>query len=204
MSPSASSDDVDAGEGQALEQAGRVFLVATEAVQRLGEDDIESSVQRIAHQRLKSRREAASRRTRRGPSIRRRSSSLGVRRTRGRRAVDRRSMRRADCPRSTARRWRLSRLHLSEGLRESAAQFQLEALAAACRAKRSNERAKRRVGAVSVASVVLRMMRERTSAASRSWSSSFGHDTPAHSERRCRLLFTVNGRAERISRRIDF
>ena len=29
-------DDVDAGEGEALEQTGGVFLVATEAVQRFG------------------------------------------------------------------------------------------------------------------------------------------------------------------------
>ena len=45
-------DDVDAGECQSFEQAGGVFLVAAEAVQRLGQDDIESPVQRIAHQRL--------------------------------------------------------------------------------------------------------------------------------------------------------
>jgi hypothetical protein len=47
--------DVHAGKGEALEQSGGVFLVATEAVQRLGEHDIESAVQRIAHQRLKAR-----------------------------------------------------------------------------------------------------------------------------------------------------
>jgi hypothetical protein len=42
--------DVHAGECEPLEQAGRVFLVAAEAVQRLGEDDIESPIQRIPHQ----------------------------------------------------------------------------------------------------------------------------------------------------------
>src|SRR5207247_2059822 len=47
-------DDVDAGEGEALEEAGRVFLVSAEAVQRLSEDDIEAMVQRIAHQRLET------------------------------------------------------------------------------------------------------------------------------------------------------
>ena len=45
-------DDVDAGEGEAFEEAGRVFLVAAEAVQRLGEHDVKSLVQRISHQRL--------------------------------------------------------------------------------------------------------------------------------------------------------
>ena len=47
-------DDVHAGEGEALEESGGVFLVATEAVQRLGEHDIEAAIQRIAHQRLES------------------------------------------------------------------------------------------------------------------------------------------------------
>jgi hypothetical protein len=51
------SDDVDAGEGEALEEAGSVFLVAAESVQRLGEDDVESPIQRIPHQRLKARTE---------------------------------------------------------------------------------------------------------------------------------------------------
>src|SRR4029079_16739110 len=48
-------DDVDAGEGEALEESRGVFLVAAEAVQRLGEDYIESTAQRIAHQRLETR-----------------------------------------------------------------------------------------------------------------------------------------------------
>ena len=34
---------------QSFEEAGSVFLVAAEAVQRLGEGHIESTVQRIAH-----------------------------------------------------------------------------------------------------------------------------------------------------------
>jgi hypothetical protein len=38
-------DDVDAGEGEAFEESRGVFLVAAEAVQRLGQDDIESLVQ---------------------------------------------------------------------------------------------------------------------------------------------------------------
>ena len=50
-------DDVDAGEAEALEEPGGVFLIAAESVQRLGEDHIESPVQRIAHQRLKTRAE---------------------------------------------------------------------------------------------------------------------------------------------------
>ena len=42
-------DDVHAGEGEALEETGGVLLVATEAVQRLGEHDVEPAAQRIAH-----------------------------------------------------------------------------------------------------------------------------------------------------------
>ena len=47
-------DDVHAGERQALEEPRRVFLVAAEAIQRLGEHHVESAVQGIAHQCLKS------------------------------------------------------------------------------------------------------------------------------------------------------
>jgi hypothetical protein len=35
-------DDVDAGEGEALEEPGGIFLVAAEAVQRFGKDDVEA------------------------------------------------------------------------------------------------------------------------------------------------------------------
>ena len=55
MSPSASVTMLTPANGEALEEAGRVFLIAAEAVQRLGEHDIESTVQRIAHQRLEAR-----------------------------------------------------------------------------------------------------------------------------------------------------
>ena len=48
-------DDVDAGEGETLEEPGGVFLVAAEAIQRLGEHDVEPAVQRIAHERLEAR-----------------------------------------------------------------------------------------------------------------------------------------------------
>jgi hypothetical protein len=47
-------DNVHAGNRQALEQTGRVILVAAEAVQRLGQNYIEAPVQRVAHQRLKA------------------------------------------------------------------------------------------------------------------------------------------------------
>jgi hypothetical protein len=47
-------DNVHAGEGETLEESGRVLLVPAESVQRLCEDDIESPVQRIAHQRLEA------------------------------------------------------------------------------------------------------------------------------------------------------
>ncbi|HEY0875842.1 MAG TPA: hypothetical protein VGD94_20370 [Vicinamibacterales bacterium] len=48
-------DDVDAGEGEAFEEPGGVFLVAAEAVQRLSEHDVKATVQRVPHQRLESR-----------------------------------------------------------------------------------------------------------------------------------------------------
>jgi hypothetical protein len=50
-------DDVYASERQSLKQAGGVFLVAAESIQRLGQDDIESPVESIAHQRLETRAE---------------------------------------------------------------------------------------------------------------------------------------------------
>jgi hypothetical protein len=50
-------DDVDAGKRQSLEQASGVFLIAAESVQRLGQDEIESPVEGIAHQRLETRAE---------------------------------------------------------------------------------------------------------------------------------------------------
>ena len=49
------SHDTDTKEGQTLEEAGSVFLISTEAVERLGEDDIELALERTAHQRLKTR-----------------------------------------------------------------------------------------------------------------------------------------------------
>ena len=67
-------DDVHPSEREALEETGRVFLVAAEAVERLGEDHVESPVQRITRQHLKSRA-AAWRRTLRGPCTPQRSSS---------------------------------------------------------------------------------------------------------------------------------
>jgi hypothetical protein len=48
-------DDVHAAERQALEESSGVFLVAAEAVQRLGEHDVKSAVQCVAHQRLEAR-----------------------------------------------------------------------------------------------------------------------------------------------------
>ena len=47
-------DDVHAGEGETLEESGCVLLVPAESVQRLREYDVESSVQRVAHQRLET------------------------------------------------------------------------------------------------------------------------------------------------------
>ncbi len=47
-------DDVHAGEGETLEEPRGVFLVPAETVQRLGEHDVESSVQGVSHQRLEA------------------------------------------------------------------------------------------------------------------------------------------------------
>ena len=47
-------DDVHAGEGEALEESGCVLLVAAESIERIGQDDVESSVQRVPHQRLEA------------------------------------------------------------------------------------------------------------------------------------------------------
>jgi hypothetical protein len=47
-------DDVHACKGEAFEQAGGVFLVAAKAVEGFGEDHIESTVERVAHQRLET------------------------------------------------------------------------------------------------------------------------------------------------------
>lgn len=48
-------DDVDAGEGEALEEARGVFLVPAESVQRFSEHDVEAAIQRVPHQCLESR-----------------------------------------------------------------------------------------------------------------------------------------------------
>ncbi len=46
--------DIHAGEREAFEEPGGVFLVATESVERFRRDYVESAVQGIAHQRLES------------------------------------------------------------------------------------------------------------------------------------------------------
>jgi hypothetical protein len=48
-------DDVHAGERQALEQSGGVFLVPAETIERFGHDDVELLVERFAHHRLEAR-----------------------------------------------------------------------------------------------------------------------------------------------------
>ena len=47
--------DVHAGERQALEQAGGVFLVTAEAVQCFGQDDVDLAAQGVGHHRLEAR-----------------------------------------------------------------------------------------------------------------------------------------------------
>jgi hypothetical protein len=54
ISPSAQRDDVDAGEGEAFEEACCVFLVPAESIEGLGENNIKASVQRLSHQCLKT------------------------------------------------------------------------------------------------------------------------------------------------------
>ena len=55
MSPLAQRDDVDAGEGEALEEARGVVLVASDAIQRFGEHQVEPRMQRIPHECLELR-----------------------------------------------------------------------------------------------------------------------------------------------------
>jgi hypothetical protein len=81
-----------------------------------------------------------------------------------------------------------SRTSLNRSL--SLLQFQLEALACGLPRQGANERAKRCVRASATTSTVFRTGANPVRpAAPRSRSSSFGHDTPAHSERRCRQFF---------------
>jgi hypothetical protein len=46
--------DVHAGEGKALEESCRVFLIPAESIRRLCEHDVEPLVQRISHQPLET------------------------------------------------------------------------------------------------------------------------------------------------------
>ena len=134
-------DDVDAGEGEALEESGGVFLVAAEAVQRLGEDDIESTVQRIAHQRLETgaKQRRAGHRVVRVLLRDRPALPLGKRPADAQ--SDRRWTRRAGCPTSSARRWRLSCWRASMNLCGVARPLRLEQLARSLTGKRSDESA---------------------------------------------------------------
>jgi hypothetical protein len=69
---------------------------------------------------------------------------------------------------------------------QSLLQFHLKALAGGLPRQGANERAKRRVLTGATWSILPASTNPVPSAASRSWSSSFSHDTPAHPERRCR------------------
>jgi len=42
-------DDVHVSEGKTLEESGGVFLIPAESIERFGEDNVESLVQRITH-----------------------------------------------------------------------------------------------------------------------------------------------------------
>jgi hypothetical protein len=50
--PFGERDDVDAFEGESLEQAGGIFLIAAETVQRFRKDDVKSLSQCVPHQGL--------------------------------------------------------------------------------------------------------------------------------------------------------
>ena len=53
ISPS-ERDDVHAGEGETLEESGRVLLVPAESIECFGHDNVEPSVQRVTHERLEA------------------------------------------------------------------------------------------------------------------------------------------------------
>jgi hypothetical protein len=53
LSPSA-RDDADAGEGEAVEEARGVFLIAAEAIERLGPYEVHLAAQRLGHHRLET------------------------------------------------------------------------------------------------------------------------------------------------------
>ncbi len=202
--------DVHAGEGEALEQSRSVFLVAAEAVQRFSQYHIESTVQCIAHQRLETR---AQQRCARHGVVRVLVADLPALPLRERAAHpqligDRcvplvvRRVTRVDgdfhCRSPLVILLLRGRSCLAAALEAD------EALARGLSRQGPDEGAKRNVGPVVIAPVALHgSASPMPPAASRSWRSSFGHDTPAHSQRRCAVV-QVNGRAERISRRIDF
>jgi hypothetical protein len=71
--------------------------------------------------------------------------------------------------------------------RRSLLQFSLEALTCGLARQRANERTERSIcGVIGLCGIPCLRASAPPPAAFRSWSSSFGHDTPAHSERRCR------------------
>ena len=101
-------DDVHAGEREALEEAGGVLLVAAEAIERFGHDDVDLLLERLAHHRLEAGPHDCRARDRMVRGTRRRCANPGAAQTRGRCGTGQRSTRRAGSRTSTGRRWRLS------------------------------------------------------------------------------------------------
>jgi hypothetical protein len=190
-------DDVHAGKRQSLEEAGGVFLVAAESVQRLGEDDVESPVEGIAHQRLESR--AEERRARDGVVgvlVRDRPALPLCERTayaelvgNGCVALIVRRVTRVD-----------SDFHdfTSMDRRRRAAQLGLEDLACSLPREHPHQPAERVVSSgISRRRRVATWLRRNSSSSLALSASSFGHDTPANVERRS----VVRGRSVAIDGR---
>ncbi|MGB2715414.1 MAG: hypothetical protein WBC51_14630 [Vicinamibacterales bacterium] len=185
-------DDVHAREGEALEQTGRVFLVAAESIERLGEDHIESTVQRIAHQRLetRSKQRGAGHRVV-GVLLRDRPAlPLGKGPTDphligdGRVTLVVRRVARVD---GDLHGWRASM-----NLCKVARSLRLEQLPRSLTGKRSDESAQMLVTLrVDLVVRVRANVRPMLSPPLAPMPSSFGHDTPAHVERRCRFRVLV-------------
>ena len=179
-------DDVHSGEREPLEEARGVFLVAAEAVERLGKHDVEPAVQRIAHQRLESRAQqrGAGHRVVRVLLADRPALPLCKRAAHAQLIGDRRvplvvrGIARVD-----------GDFHVLHLIGSFAAAASVPARSARVRTdvpgrERAHEATRPRRSRC--AHCLSREREARTPAAPRPWSSSLGHDTPAHSERRCR------------------
>jgi len=186
-------DDVHAREGQSLEQAGGVFLVAAESVQGLGEDDIESPVEGVPHKRLETR--AEKRRARDGV-IRVLVGDLPALPF-GKRAADsqligdgRIALIVGGVPRVDPDFHDFTSM---DSRRRSAA-LGLEDFARSLPREYADERAERFVSSdINCRRQIATRVRRNSSSSLALRASSFGHDTPAHVERRFVVLGVRDG-----------